>query len=795
MPYRVEELAVSSELSVATIRYYQLLGLLPPPCRQGRIGVYEEQHLLRLREIRRLAELGFSLKQIGSILSGDDPLAAILIERAGGGETITKQDLIEASGLSAELIDLAVELGFLHPIGGDDHSYPRTAIEMLRAAVALLEEEVDQTALVDLALRHAEHVENTVSEAIELFRPTISSEDGREHLAALMQRILPHVIQLVSSHFHLTLLRQVGERAHGAGTGVSAPPEPAEPAAVTPPDPEAPEPAAAAEATPERAPDSSRPRPVRPRYECHELTDLTASVDGAAVLAAAGQQPRFLWMQPRKGLTLVGVGAAREWHPASPAHFESAFRQAVAALISEPPETAASSPPNTRTRPSHAPQVSGSPETAASSPPNTAPWLYGGFGFYAPAADPVPTSPADPVPTSPADPAAVSPQRAHIPAHPSITADSDDRQDSPSDRQDSPSDRQDFPEDWQDFPSGCLVLPKILGIDRGNGFRWSLILQEECTEVDLSAAKSETRALLEAAAGIAKRRVGVSGELLASGELEESYRRLVRSALEQLAAGNLDKVVAARRASVKLSEGAHPALVRELLLRLSERFEVAATFAIGRGPSTFLGSTPELLLHTENGMLHTAALAGSRPRSNDPSADGRLAAELLANPKERAEHAAVVDHLYARLRSAGVSFVDPLGEPAVNSLPGIHHLHTSLRGAVDTPPGELWRLAALLHPTPAVGGLPTSTALDFLRSEETFKRGWFAAPLGYCDLQGNGELALALRCGLLREHSAEMAVFAGAGVMEDSTPEGELDETLTKLGAMLSVLDPATLTD
>ena len=551
----------------------------------------------------------------------------------------------------------------------------------------------------------------------------------------------------------------------------------------------------APEATPEGAPDSSRLRPVRPRYECHELTDLTASVDGAAVLAAAGRQPRFLWIQPRKGLTLVGVGAAREWHPSSPAHFESVFRQAVAALkpalISEPPETAASSPPNTRTRPSHAPQVSEPPETAASSPPNTAPWLYGGFGFYAPAADPVPTSPASQAPTSPAD----SPQRAHIPTQPSITADSDDRQDSPSDRQDPPSDWQDSPSDWQDFPSGCLVLPKILGIDRGNGFRWSLILQEECPKVDLSAAKSEARALLEAAAGIAKRRVGVSGELLASGELEESYRRLVRSALEQLAAGNLDKVVAARRASVKLSEGAHPALVRELLLRLSERFEVATTFAIGRGPSTFLGSTPELLLHTENGMLHTAALAGSRPRSNDPSADGRLAAELLANPKERAEHAAVVDHLYARLRSAGVSFVDPLGEPAVNSLPGIHHLHTSLRGAVDTPPGELWRLAALLHPTPAVGGLPTSPALDFLRSEETFQRGWFAAPLGYCDLQGNGELALALRCGLLREHSAEMAVFAGAGVMEDSTPEGELDETLTKLGAMLSVLDPATLTD
>ena len=237
MPYRVEELAVASELSVATIRYYQLLGLLPPPGRQGRIGVYEEHHLLRLREIRRLANLGFSLKQIGSILSGDDPLAAILIERADGGETLSKQDLIEESGLSAELIDLAVELGLLHPSGEDDHSYPRMAIEMLRAAAALLEEEVDQTALLSLALRHVEHVENTVSEAIELFRGTVSSASssssggGREHLAALMQRILPHVIGLVSSHFHLTLLRQVSERAHGVG---DTPPADATPADAPP---------------------------------------------------------------------------------------------------------------------------------------------------------------------------------------------------------------------------------------------------------------------------------------------------------------------------------------------------------------------------------------------------------------------------------------------------------------------------------------------------------------------------------------------------------------------------------
>ena len=505
-----------------------------------------------------------------------------------------------------------------------------------------------------------------------------------------------------------------------------------------------------------RSGSSHSPRSSRsgsPRYACFELSGLDASPDAAAVFAAAGRRRRFLWMQPRMNLTLVGIGAAQEWRPPTPAHFESTFRQAVEALT---PDLVSDLAPDL------APTLLPTPGTApdAPRPPKTAPWLYGGFGFYA---------------------------------------------STPRDWQENcQGDYQDYCQgDWRDFPESCLVLPQIFGIDRGDGFRWYLTLREWCPgdfsdglssdlSRQLSQAEAEARALLEAAGELAKRRVNVSGELAASAELEESYRRLVRTALGELTAGNLDKVVAARRASVQLSDGARPPLVRELLVRLSERFVTAVTFAVGRGPSTFLGSTPELLLRTEDGVIESAALAGSRPRSPERTADDLLAAELLANPKERSEHAAVMEHLYSRLRSAGVSFGEPPGQPAVNSLPGIHHLYTSLRGKGETPPGELWRLAALLHPTPAVGGSPTAPALDFLRSKENFERGWFASPLGYCDLQGNGESALSLRCGLLREDSTEMAVFAGAGVMANSTPEAELAETHTKLGAMLSVLDPTT---
>ena len=214
MSYRVEELASRANRSVAAVRYYQRLGLLAPPKQSGRVALYEEEHLLRLREIRRLAELGLSLEQIKAVFSGDDLLAAILLEQAGGVEMITKQELLENSGLPAEIVELAISFGLLRATEGEgEEKFPRMALEMLESAVSLLKEGADQSALTDLALKHAEHTEAAVAEAIELFRRTIPPAAGREQLAALLQRVLPQVLRLVTCHFHLTLLRQVSERA------------------------------------------------------------------------------------------------------------------------------------------------------------------------------------------------------------------------------------------------------------------------------------------------------------------------------------------------------------------------------------------------------------------------------------------------------------------------------------------------------------------------------------------------------------------------------------------------------
>ena len=100
------------------------------------------------------------------------------------------------------------------------------------------------------------------------------------------------------------------------------------------------------------------------------------------------------------------------------------------------------------------------------------------------------------------------------------------------------------------------------------------------------------------------------------------------------------------------------------------------------------------------------------------------------------------------------------------------------------------RVASVLHPTPAVAGTPTETAVDWILAREGFDRGWYAAPVGWCDLDGNGELCVALRSALVSGSAA--VLFSGAGVVAESVSADELAETGVKLRALLDVMEASS---
>ena len=261
--------------------------------------------------------------------------------------------------------------------------------------------------------------------------------------------------------------------------------------------------------------------------------------------------------------------------------------------------------------------------------------------------------------------------------------------------------------------------------------------------------------------------------------VDPDYEALVTRALAAIEMGHLAKVVTARTLDVSLD--IDPTV---LLDRLRERFPSCATFAFDDGTAMFVGASPEQLVARRGSRVDTMAVAGTRPRHEHPGLDAQLRASLLASPKERLEHSIVVDDIRATLRNAGVD-LDPDQPTDVLRLKRNQHLFTPIGGTLTNLASTL-DLVAALHPTPAVAGLPRLASREWIDTHEDFDRGWYAAPIGWTTIDGNGEFRVALRSGLLSDGT--LTLFAGGGIVDGSVPAQELAETAVKFEAMLGAL-------
>jgi isochorismate synthase len=263
---------------------------------------------------------------------------------------------------------------------------------------------------------------------------------------------------------------------------------------------------------------------------------------------------------------------------------------------------------------------------------------------------------------------------------------------------------------------------------------------------------------------------------LASGV--EWWRGAVRAALAAIGAGRLDKVVLAREAVV---EADRPFPRGELLRRLRGR-PGGSTYLYASGG--FVGASPELLVRRQGRVAVSRPMAGTVPRGDSASAEADGLARLTGSPKEAVEHRLVVDAVAEGL--AKVADRVEVGRPEVVRLSTVAHLATEITADLTGPLPSALELAALLHPTPAVGGSPRDAALAAIATLEPFDRGRYAGPVGWVDQAGDGEWAVAIRCATLAGRRAHL--IAGAGVVPGSDPDAEWAETEHKLRAMLEVL-------
>ena len=260
------------------------------------------------------------------------------------------------------------------------------------------------------------------------------------------------------------------------------------------------------------------------------------------------------------------------------------------------------------------------------------------------------------------------------------------------------------------------------------------------------------------------------------------WHQMLDSAIEIMRAGKMDKVVLSRLCEIRLDG---PIGITPLLNWLDEHYGECNRFLFEPQPfHAFYGATPETLIETDGRTIGTMGVAGSAPRGATAEADATFGNSLLNDSKNQHEHQLVVDSIRHRLQPITTT-LNISDQPELMKLGNIQHLYTPITGETAEANGVI-PLIEHLHPTPALGGAPRDKAMAFIASDEPLTRGWYGAPVGYLNRKLDGKFGVAIRSAVAQRD--RVWAYAGAGIVADSDPASEWDETAIKFQPMLNAL-------
>src|SRR5690554_402355 len=261
---------------------------------------------------------------------------------------------------------------------------------------------------------------------------------------------------------------------------------------------------------------------------------------------------------------------------------------------------------------------------------------------------------------------------------------------------------------------------------------------------------------------------------------KKKWKLSVNEALEKIHNNEIKKIVLSRKVELVISSTIN---FSHSLNSLKKEYPDCFIFAFHRGNSTFFGATPESLAEIYDKKIIVDAIAGSAKRGATNEEDILFENELLKSSKNIAEHSYVVEHIKETLRnfSAEISFDE---NPSVKKLKNIQLLSPKISAVMKTDVSVM-NLLKELHPTPAVCGYPKEAALNFIKKTEMQKRGLYSGITGWFNLNGEGEFAVALRSAVAKGN--KLSAYAGCGIVEDSVPDTEFEETEMKLKPILSL--------
>lgn len=270
-----------------------------------------------------------------------------------------------------------------------------------------------------------------------------------------------------------------------------------------------------------------------------------------------------------------------------------------------------------------------------------------------------------------------------------------------------------------------------------------------------------------------------------SDHAESNWKSIIEIAKSRIKDNEFNKIVLARELGFKPPSDPAPT---QMLNFLRNEYPTCYTFMVRMNKfATFLGSTPEKLVALRSTFMLTDALAGTISRGKTATEDTILERKLLQSDKDLHEHGFVVEAIEGRLRDITHNINFP-SHPGIRKYPNVQHLYTPISASIDKDISPL-EIVEKLHPTPAVGGHPRELSIQHIQALEQIDRGWYAGPVGWLNTHGRGEFCVAIRSGLIQENYARF--YAGCGIVSDSDPQSEWNETNLKFIPMLSALKHA----
>ncbi|WP_156288546.1 isochorismate synthase [Oceanobacillus salinisoli] len=333
---------------------------------------------------------------------------------------------------------------------------------------------------------------------------------------------------------------------------------------------------------------------------------------------------------------------------------------------------------------------------------------------------------------------------------------------------------------WKNFKPSHFTIPEFLLTMNNQEYYYTTntLVRKNDHPAQLANELKQMEEKLFSGTSVSKQVLSIEGK---QEIMPLEWKETVRKATEEIRHTEAEKIVLAREMRLTFNENAN---VGSIIQKLMDTQPNSYIFAFEKEEDCFIGATPERLVKREKDRLLSTCLAGTAPRGKTLEEDWELSDRLLHDQKNRDEHDFVVQMIKQAMEDY-CSDLDVPNEPVIYPLKNLQHLYTPVSGTLK-PGYSLFDIIENLHPTPALGGTPRDLSLAFIRENEQLDRGWYGAPIGWLDSNQNGEFAVAIRSALLQEKEASL--FAGCGVVKDSKPDEEYEETNIKFLPMLSVL-------